>query len=670
MTPAAASPADPAIAAPAVDDTGGTAHTFSYRPALDGLRALAVAAVVAFHLDEQRLTGGFLGVDAFFVLSGFLITTLLILEWRRRAAGAGSGPGIRLGAFWGRRARRLLPALVLMILAVAVFAAIAVPTDQLGRLRGDGIAGLFYVANWRFVASGQSYFDLFTSPSPFRHLWSLAIEEQFYLVWPLVTLACLRLARGRLRLLAAVAATGAVVSVVLMAVLYEPGDPSRAYYGTDTHAHPILVGVLLALVLIERAAASPSVQRRFDVLGIVALVGVLLAFAFAHDTSPRLYRGGSLVFAVLVAVVIAGVMRAPNGMLSRLFSLRPLVMIGVISYGIYLWHWPIIVYTTEDRTGLSGASLHLLQIGLTLAAAVASYLLVERPIRQGLRTRRSWVWAPAGLAAGLIAVLAGTAGATTGPAYLQGNATHGFPTDPSSTTLAPAQPGNPRHVILVGDSLALSLGPGLDDAFAAKGVPFEADAIPGCSVLRGVTLQQNGQPYPWSRDCNRQITPALKRVVAADPKPDLVLWLSTWDGVDRLLNGKHVSVGTKDGDAALTAEIQHAASILTAHGARLVILTVADPVPGTKTPLPGLDQEQRIKEIRALYRRAAPTTDGRVRVVDLDPLVCPNGRCSKVVEGVELRPDGSHFGRKGAELIGRQLSDVLLACWKDPTTCR
>src|SRR4051812_22136823 len=251
-------------AAPADSSTSGA---LTYQPALDGLRALAVAAVVAFHLDEGRLTGGFLGVDAFFVLSGFLITTLLVLEWRRRA-------GIGLLAFWGRRARRLLPALLLLMLAVAIFAAIEVPTDELGRLRGDGIAGLFYVANWRFVASGQSYFDLFASPSPFRHLWSLAIEEQFYLVWPLITLGCLRLARGRLRVLAGVAVAGVLASTVLMAVLYQSDDPSRAYYGTDTHAHPILIGVLLALVLIDRAGASPGARRAFDVAGVVALAGM------------------------------------------------------------------------------------------------------------------------------------------------------------------------------------------------------------------------------------------------------------------------------------------------------------------------------------------------------------------------------------------------------------
>jgi peptidoglycan/LPS O-acetylase OafA/YrhL len=667
VTPAAATPADPAVASPAgAEGTGGAAATFAYQPALDGLRGLAVAAVVAFHLDEQRLTGGFLGVDAFFVLSGFLITTLLVLEWRRHAAAGRSGPGINLGGFWGRRARRLLPALLLVLLAVAVFAAIDVPTDELGRLRGDGIAGLFYAANWRFVASGQSYFDLFTSPSPFRHLWSLAIEEQFYLVWPLVTLGCLTLARGRLRLLATVAAVGAAVSVVLMAVLYQSGDPSRSYYGTDTHAHPILVGVLLALVLVGRPEASARVRRLFDAVGAVALLAMLATFAFAHDTSPRLYRGGSLGFALLVAIVIATVMRAPRGALGRAFALRPLVALGVISYGVYLWHWPIIVYATEERTGLSGVPLQVLQVALTLVVSIASYLLVERPIRRGFRTRRAWAWAPAGLALGLVAVLASTAGATEAPAYLRGG---GSAAPTSSTTLAPPRPGNPSHVVLVGDSLALSLGPGLDAAFRADGIRFEADAVPGCSVLRGVTLQENGQPYQWSRACNRAITPALKKVVATDPKPDLVLWLSTWDAVDRTLHGHHVSVGTKRGDAALAAEIRHAAKLLTAHGARLVILSVADPVPGSKSPLPGLDQESRVREIKALYRRAAPTPDGRVRVVDLDPLVCPHGRCSQIVDGVELRPDGSHFGEDGARVIGKQLASVLLACWHDPTTC-
>jgi hypothetical protein len=316
---------------------------------------------------------------------------------------------------------------------------------------------------------------------------------------------------------------------------------------------------------------------------------------------------------------------------------------------------------------MSGLGLQLFQVGLTLAAATASYVLVERPIRHGLRTRRAWMWAPAGLAAGLVAVLASTAGATNGPAYLQANPA---PTNTSSTTLGPPTPGNPTHVVLVGDSLALSLGPGLDDAFGAYGIRFEVDAVPGCSVLRGVTLQSNGLPFNWSRACNREITPALRTVVATDPKPDLVLWLSTWDSVDRQFQGEHVAIGTKHGDAVIAKEIRHQADLLTANGARLVILSVADPVPGSQTPLPGLDQESRVRRIKALYRSAAPTADGRVRVVDLDPFVCPHGKCTQVVDGVVLRVDGSHFSRAGAEVVGKQLSATILACWHDPTTCR
>ena len=162
---------------------------FRYQPALDGLRAVAVLAVIAYHGTYEWAKGGFLGVDTFFVLSGFLITTLLVLEWERVTS-------IALVAFWGRRVRRLLPALLLVVVFVAIYAWVAVPSYQLTKVRLDGLAGLFYVANWRFIATGQSYFDLFTAPSPFKHLWSLAIEEQFYLVWPLVVLGVLA-ARAR-----------------------------------------------------------------------------------------------------------------------------------------------------------------------------------------------------------------------------------------------------------------------------------------------------------------------------------------------------------------------------------------------------------------------------------------------------------------------------------------
>ncbi|HET9471382.1 MAG TPA: acyltransferase, partial [Usitatibacter sp.] len=237
-----------------------------HHAALDSLRALAVLAVIAYHYDASWARGGFLGVDLFFVLSGFLITTLLILEWRRSNR-------IATGRFWGRRARRLLPALMILLVLVAVITVNVIDPWKRAGVRNDGLASLFYVANWRFVAAKQGYFELFSAPSPLRHMWSLAIEEQFYLVWPLVTYAALRAGRGSLRLLAIVCAGGIALSIAVMAIVYKAGDPSRAYYGTDARAHTILLGALLAVVLLAWKP-SAAAQRRLRIASVVAFAAV------------------------------------------------------------------------------------------------------------------------------------------------------------------------------------------------------------------------------------------------------------------------------------------------------------------------------------------------------------------------------------------------------------
>ena len=211
--------------------------TFGYHAALDGLRAIAVLSVIAYHDNYAWAKGGFLGVDMFFVLSGFLITTLLVLEFRRAAT-------IHLAAFWARRARRLLPALFVVLVFVAIYNHYAVLPWERNGVRNDMFASLFYVANWRFIFDQQGYFQLFSAASPLRHMWSLAIEEQYYLVWPLIVLACLRLGRGSTRLLAWVCALGAIASIVSMQLRFHPGDPSAAYYATDARAHSILIGAL------------------------------------------------------------------------------------------------------------------------------------------------------------------------------------------------------------------------------------------------------------------------------------------------------------------------------------------------------------------------------------------------------------------------------------------
>ena len=249
---------------------GGTLTTerpghLAYQPALDGLRAVAVAAVIAYHLGYPWARGGYLGVDTFFVLSGYLITSLLLTE--ARAEGR-----IDLPTFWVRRARRLLPALLLVLAVIAIYGAWSTPTDAQAALRADGLFALFYSANWHFIADNNSYFDLFAAPSLLEHTWSLAIEEQFYLVWPLVVAACLRIGRGRRTLVVVVATCAALGSAALMAALAD--DATRAYFGTDTRVHSLLIGALLAVLLARRANVQSS--RPVAYAGVLAL-GVVVA---------------------------------------------------------------------------------------------------------------------------------------------------------------------------------------------------------------------------------------------------------------------------------------------------------------------------------------------------------------------------------------------------------
>ncbi len=233
----------------AIEPAAPIVPALGYRPGLDGLRAFAVVAVILYHGDVSWARGGFLGVDVFFVLSGFLITSLLLTEH-------GATGRVDLGRFWSRRARRLLPALFGVLLGVALYAATWGHPTELGRIRGDGIASLLYVSNWRFVLDGSSYFSLFQAPSPLAHTWSLAIEEQWYLLWPLVLLGLLRVLKVRLNLVALTCGALAAGSAVLMAALFHSGaDPSRAYYGTDTRAQALLIGAAL-VGPVERCASE------------------------------------------------------------------------------------------------------------------------------------------------------------------------------------------------------------------------------------------------------------------------------------------------------------------------------------------------------------------------------------------------------------------------------
>jgi peptidoglycan/LPS O-acetylase OafA/YrhL len=348
----------------------------AYRPGLDGLRALAVAAVFLYHSRIDWLPGGFLGVDLFFVLSGYLITSLLLVEWEARNR-------IDLRRFWLRRARRLLPALVVVVLGSLALAAIFARQD-LGHTRSDVLGSLFYYANWHQIIANHSYFNLMGNPSLLQHTWSLAVEEQFYIVWPLLLVPCLVLV-GRKRMPMIVIA-GIAASTALMWILYNPnGDPSRVYYGTDTRAFLLLMGILVALVwpwIMRMRRAVPLLE----LLGVAALVGTVLLFRQMQDFNPTLYRGGDLAAAFCFAVLVAAVAHPKTG-LGEALGVAPLRWIGERSYGIYLWHWPIIVLVAGVNTRPS-VGIVIAEAALVLAVAALSYKYIEQPIRTGSLQRR------------------------------------------------------------------------------------------------------------------------------------------------------------------------------------------------------------------------------------------------------------------------------------------
>jgi peptidoglycan/LPS O-acetylase OafA/YrhL len=392
-----------------------------YLPGLDGLRALAVAAVVAYHLGYGWAQGGLLGVGVFFTLSGYLITDILVGQWAARGR-------IKLGDFWLRRARRLLPALFVMLAVVTLWVNLFA-RSFLPAFRGNVVASLFYVSNWWFIGQHASYYARFAPPTPLDHLWSLAVEEQFYLIWPWVVLLMVWLA-GRLRrrghglvdglgglattpaaeryltkrsrlVLAGVTLALAAGSAVLMARLYQPGyDPTRVYEGTDTRAFGLLIGAAVAFVWpTRRPAASgasavrvvPAVWRwLLDVAGVAGLAVILLLVWRTTQYSDFMFHGGLVALSVATAATVAAVV-TPGSLLGRALGWGPLRWIGVRSYGIYLWHYPVIVLTTAVGAADAPVSLGraLAIVAGTVAAAAVSWRFIEDPIRRGARLR--WV---------------------------------------------------------------------------------------------------------------------------------------------------------------------------------------------------------------------------------------------------------------------------------------
>jgi peptidoglycan/LPS O-acetylase OafA/YrhL len=384
---------------------GRTAPGLGYRPALDGLRGLSVLAIMAYHAQVPGGRGAFLGVSTFFTLSGFLITTITLAEHQRRGR-------VRITGFYARRARRLMPAGVVAILLIAATTLLVGTASQVIRLRGDALGSLFYIANWRLILTGDSYGNLFQSPSMYLHFWSLAIEEQFYLAFPLAVALCLWAARGSRKLLAAVIGLATLASIAWSAHLFDGGaGVDRAYFGTDTRLPELAIGCLAALWWWRRdrgpavagsrsggrgrgpvdpsgngGGATPPARpgvavRLLPWAGLAALAAIVVLWHTVERTSGTLYHGGLAAYAVLSVTVVLAAIQS-RGPVPHLLGWRPLVWIGTVSYAAYLIHWPVMV-VLRQQTALPWEGIAVVAIGLTLVLSALSQRALERPIRSG-----------------------------------------------------------------------------------------------------------------------------------------------------------------------------------------------------------------------------------------------------------------------------------------------
>ncbi len=633
----------------------------SYQPALDGLRGLALLAIAVYHSGVGWAPGAFLSVSTFFTLSGFLITSLLIRE--HEVTG-----GISLRDFWTRRLRRLMPA-ALATIALIVLAAIALgDSAQLSRLRGDGIASLTYVANWHFIVAGDSYAAIFSSPSPFTHFWTLAIEEQFYVLFPLVVAGLLAWGRGSRRVLAGAFAVLAVASIAWSSHLAGSGARiDRMYFGTDTRLAELLAGGLLALWWLGRPAPRGVARSRLRGVSSLALVAVVVLWLVADREAGYWYRGGLSLYALLTVLVMLGAVQR-RGPVRSLLSVRPLVWVGKVSYAGYLVHWPILVWL-QQHTGLAAPAR--LAIGLTASFIVAglSQRFIERPIRTSSWTARTTgVFAGTGVAVVLALVVLVTAVVSTdGPAIdFEAAAARRAEVMEAVGKGAQTNAAAPR-VATFGDSTAFMTGTGLADwgfDHLDQWTPAGGISGIGCGLLTNVTRMTKGESLDDPAEC---ATWKADWVADAEQQhPDVsVLQLGPWEVVDQQLGrkGPYRTIG-KDPelDQAIRTELRNAVDLLLVHSKLVVLLASPDIDVGRvdgRSPAEAFPESEpaRMELFRTMLRDVA-ATDDRIVVLDLA------GWLADHPDERSLRPDGVHFTNDTARTVAEWLGPQILSLYR------
>lgn len=625
-----------------------------HRPALDGVRALAVIGVLLYHGGVSWLPGGFLGVDVFFVLSGFLITSLLLAE--HEATGR-----VGFARFWFHRARRLLPALFAVLVFVCLYAVLLAPAVVRARLRGDLIASLFYAANWRFVIERISYFEQYASPTPLLHMWSLAIEEQFYVIWPLLLVVLLRFGwRGRR--LAVLFGALAVASAGLMAALYRPGiDPSRIYYGTDTRLQALLVGAVGAVVFTRRgwwrgAGSGRAGSGRTDSgsawlgpVGWLGLAGIGIVYAVAHDSSAWMYRGGFLLTALASLALVLGAASPSTSPLTRVLTTRPLVTVGVASYGIYLWHWPVYVVLTPAQTGLTGWPLLAMRLAVTGLLATLSYRVIETPIRRWSPTGPRAPWTGeviARLGAATAVVLTGIVLATGAPGTAAGPIASPPPAQPSGA----ATDATPIKVYLLGDSVAFYLHSKYPPDPSLH-VTVAGNTLLGCNFLGGNWVI-DGEVVPQPDSC--PTWSAAWHAGLEQAKPDVaVMMIGNGELFDHVLGGADLTFGTPEYAAVITQWL----TATTADLGKVAPTVAITNLPCYGKPESGFDKtapiindvgrQEWLNKVITDFVAAHPD----VHLLNLRSEVCPTGAYAATYQGAPLYEDGVHWTADGAARV-------------------
>jgi len=648
----------------------GTAHSIPAHSTtqrriggLDGLRGLAVAGVLLFH--DDLLIGGFLGVDLFFALSGFLITGLLLAEH-------GSSGRVDLVSFWKRRARRLLPAALVFLILITPLMYVFGTVAQVEAARDGVIPAMLYVANWAQIADSADYWALFSEPSPLAHLWSLAVEEQFYVIWPLIAMLALRGQRARLRL-GVITTVGIVASFIAMLVLFDAANPTRVYMGTDTRAASILVGALAAIVSLDRRLERLATRVPSAVgAGQLLLLGGVIAMWATIDgsSSTALFRGLLLLHSTICAVLAASIWITARTPAIRGLEVAPLRWLGTISYGLYLWHWPVFIIIDQESTGFSRPVVSVLRWAVSLAIAAVSFRFLEAPIRYGRRLGSARSGLTALTAAAVLVIVSAQVTPHASAATLSIEATQITlpitPNDDSAvSTSSPAGAGptsTPVTSSPVASSPVTSPAATSDVATSVTTVAPSVAPVPSAATIGSVAWQGDSVAFDSAPGVIASLSASGPSVVAqtflgvglvdhdnihpmalfVDPllaaPPDLVVFmLSGWDGVFD--------------EATQRAAFNTYADAWRDLGTTLVVV---EPPPVDPTR-----HENNTDTMLAIARSRAAEFPDEVVVLNADELW---GEFATDIDGdgqPERKPDGVHVCPTGSALLGFWLSTEL-----------